>query len=70
MNKLKELRKENKISQKEIANKLQISQNGYSQYEGEKRDIPTKALHILANYYNTSIDYILGRTSEKKPYPK
>jgi len=70
MNNLKKLRKENKISQIELSSNLKLSQNGYSQYETEKRDIPTKVLHLLADYYNTSIDYILGRTNEKKPYPK
>lgn len=70
MNKLKELREENKISQVEIAKILKINQVGYHYYETEKRDIPTKVLNKLADYYNTSTDYILYRTDERKPYPK
>ncbi len=70
MNKLKELRTEKKLLQEDIAKVINITRVGYTLYETEKRDIPTKTLHILADYYNTSIDYILGRTNEKKPYPK
>jgi len=70
MNNLKKLRNDNKISQQDISQVLNLSQNGYSQYENEKRDIPTKVLHQLADYYKTSIDYILCRTNETKPYPK
>ena len=47
-----------------------MSQTGYSQYETETNDIPTLILKKLANYYNTSIDYILCLTNEKKPYPR
>lgn len=70
MNRLKELREEKKISQNEIASFLKITQVGYFGYESEKRDIPTKILSLLADYFNTSIDYILYRTNERKPYPK
>ena len=47
-----------------------MSQTGYNQYEIGKNDIPTKVLQQLADFYNTSTDYILGRTNETKPYPK
>ena len=47
-----------------------MSQTGYSQYETETNDIPTEILRNLADYYNTSIDYMLYRTDERKPYPK
>ncbi len=70
MNNLKKLREEKSLSQNELAKKLNINQVGYYYYETEKRDIPTKMLHKLADYYNTSIDYILNRTNTKKPYPK
>ena len=46
-----------------------MSQTGYSKYETGENDIPTPILLRLADYYNTSIDYILGRTDESKPYP-
>lgn len=47
-----------------------MSQTGYNQYEIGKNDIPTKVLIQLADFYDTSVDYLLGRTDEKKPYPK
>ena len=67
---LRDLRKDNDFTQKQIAQKIQMSQTGYNQYEIGKNDIPTKILKELSNIYNTSIDYILENTNEKKPYPK
>ena len=70
MNRLRELREDKDLFQKDIAKYLNMSQTGYSQYETETNDIPTEILKYLADYYNTSIDYILYRTDERKPYPK
>lgn len=70
MNRLKELREDKDLFQKDIAKYLNISQTGYSQYETETNDIPTEVLRNLADYYDTSIDYILYRTDERKPYSK
>jgi transcriptional regulator with XRE-family HTH domain len=70
MNRLKELREQNDIYQKDIARYLNMSQTGYSQYETETNDIPTQILKMLAKYYNTSIDYLLYLTDERKVYPK
>ncbi len=70
MNRLKELREDKDLYQKDIANMLNMSQTGYSQYETETNDIPTKILKKLAEFYNTSIDYLLYETDERKPYPK
>ena len=70
MNRLKLLRKENNLYQKDIASILGMSQTGYSQYETETNDIPTIVLIKLADYYNTSIDYILCRTDNKEPYKR
>lgn len=70
MNRLKELRKDNDIIQSEIAKILGITQTGYSKYEVETNDIPTDILKKIARYYNTSIDYLLYMTDERKPYPK
>ena len=70
MNRLKDLREDKDMYQKDIAKILGMSQTGYSQYETETNDIPTSILKKLAIYYNTSIDYILGLTNEKKPYPR
>ena len=70
MNRLKELREDKDLYQKDIAKILNMSQTGYSQYETEINDIPTKILKQLAEFYNTSIDYLLYETDERKPYPK
>lgn len=69
-NRIRNLREDNDLTQKQVAKILNMSQTGYSQYEIGKNDIPTRVLIILSNYYNTSIDYILGITDETKPYPK
>ena len=70
MNRLKDLREDRDLLQKDIAKVLNMSQTGYSKYEVETNDIPTEILKKLASYYDTSIDYILCITNEKKPYPK
>lgn len=62
---LKDLREDNDITQTEIAGILNIRQNTYSQYENQKRDIPISLLWKLADYYDTSIDYLVGRTDKK-----
>ena len=59
-NRLKQLREEEGLSQKQLAAMLNMSQTGYSKYETGENDIPTKVLIQLAKIYNTSIDYILG----------
>jgi len=67
---IRELREDNDLKQQDLADYLHCSQVAYSRYELGKRDIPTDVLIALADYYNTSTDYILGRTKEIKPYPK
>ena len=69
-NRLKDLREDHDLKQAALADYLQIHQTTYSDYELEKLNIPISVLHKLADYYGTSIDYLLGRTNEKKPYPK
>lgn len=59
---LKDLREDNDVKQKQIAEYLNIKQNTYSQYENGKREIPIETLCKLADFYNTSVDYIIGRT--------
>ena len=70
MNRLRELREEKDLFQKDIAKFLSMSQTGYSQYETETTDIPTSVLKKLANYYSTSIDYLLYQTDKREAYPK
>ena len=67
---LRDLREDNNLTQKQIGQLLNMSQTVYNQYEIGKNDIPTKILIKLAKFYNTSTDYILEITNEKKPYPK
>lgn len=67
---IRDLREDNDKTQTDIADLLHISQATYSRYETGDLDIPHSALQILADYYNTSVDYLLGRTDVQKPYPK
>ena len=60
---LKDLREDKDLMQKEVASVLGIDQRVYSNYETGKREIPTRFVVILADYYNTTTDYILGRTN-------
>lgn len=62
---IKDLREDHDILQKDIADLLGISQQYYSEYENGKRTIPVQHLITLAQYYDTSIDYIVGITNIK-----
>lgn len=62
---LKDLREDNDLKQKELAEYLHIKQNTYSQYENGQRQLPIDILIKLAEYYNVSTDYILGLSKEK-----
>ena len=66
---IKDLREDNDLTQKQLADYLHIKQNTYSQYETGQRQLPIEALIALAKYYKTSTDYILCLTEERKPYP-
>lgn len=63
---LKDLREDKDLFQKDIASLLNISQQYYSEYETGKRSLPIELLIILANFYNVSTDYILERTNKKE----
>ncbi len=65
---LKDMREDRDITQKEIAEFLNIKQNTYSQYETGQRQLPVDTLIKLALFFNTSTDYILELTDEAKPY--
>ncbi len=62
---LKDLREDSDLKQKELAEYLHIKQNTYSQYENGQRQIPIEVLIKLAKYYNVSTDYILGLSNKK-----
>ena len=67
---LKDIREDRDLTQREIAEHLHIRQNTFSQYENGHRDIPTEILIELARFFGTSTDYILGLTDEQTPYPQ
>ena len=67
---IRDLREDRDLSQKELANLLNIHQTTYSDYELCNLNIPISALHKLADFYGVSVDYLLGRTDVKTPYPK
>ena len=64
---IRDLREDNDLSQKQLAQILSMSQTGYSKYETGENDIPTQILIKLALYYNTSVDYLLGLTDSNEP---
>ncbi len=67
---LKNLREDHDLTQKQLSEYLSVSQVAYSYYELSRRSIPVEVLNKLSDYYNTSIDYILYKTNISKPYPK
>ena len=67
---IRDLREDSDLSQKQIAAILNCSQQVYSNYELGQRDIPTSILIKLAIFHHTSIDYLLGLTDNSKPYPR
>ena len=67
---IRDLREDHDLSQKDVADYLQMKQPQYSRYERGVRDVPTDVLIRLARLYKTSTDYILGVTDEPRPFPK
>ena len=62
---IRDLREDHDLTQRQVAQMLGMSQTGYSKYETGENDIPTAILIKLANFYKTSVDYILERTDTK-----
>ena len=67
---LKEIREDRDYKQEEIADVLEMTQEQYSLYERGIRLIPIDKLSKLADFYNTSVDYLIGRTDMREPYKK
>ena len=67
---IRNLRIDNHYTQKQLATYLSISQNTYTQYEIGVLNYPIDVLMKLADLYDVSVDYLLGRTNIKTPYPK
>lgn len=66
---LRDLREADNYTQEYIARMLSVSQRTYSRYENDERAIPLSSLCTLADFYHTSVDYLLNRTDYKEPYP-
>lgn len=66
---IRDLREDKDLTQTAIAEFLHIHQTTYSDYELGNLNVPISILWKLADFYNTSIDYLVGKTDEKKPYP-
>ena len=67
---IRDLREDKDLNQTQLATLLQVHQTTYSDYELGRVNVPVSALHKLADFYNVSVDYLLGRTDVKTPYPK
>lgn len=67
--KLRELREDNDLTQATLAALLRVHQTTYSDYERGNLNIPLSALDRLADYFHVSVDFLLGRTSVREPYP-
>ena len=65
---IRELREDRKLKQTQVAKMLGMSQTGYSKYETGENDVPTTILIKLAQFYDTSTDYILGLTDFTEKY--
>ena len=67
---IRNLRIDNSYTQQQIADYLNIKQNTYSQYETGALNYPVDILMKLADFYGVSVDYLVGLTDEKTPYPR
>lgn len=67
---IRDLREDHDLTQTMVGNAINVPQRTYSYYENGERTIPPEILCALADFYHTSIDYLLGRTNRKEPYEK
>lgn len=67
---IRDLREDADLKQRQIAEYLMCDQSLYSKYEREERPLPLELAEKLADFYHVSVDYLLGRTTVKTPYPK
>ena len=66
---IRDLREDLDLKQKTVAAELLCDQSLYSMFERGERPLPLELAERLADYYGTSVDYLLGRTDERRPYP-
>ncbi len=67
---IRNLREDRDLKQSELALVLSCTQACYSNYENGRREIPSASLAVLADFYAVSVDYLMGRTNTKIPYPE
>ena len=67
---IKELREDNDKTQQELANYLKIARTTYANYEDGRRSVPSEIWSDLADYYGISVDFLMGRTDVREPYPR
>ena len=67
---IRDLREYKDLNQEDMGKLLNCTQACYSNYENGKRDIPSDVWEKLADFYGVSVDYMMGRTNKKEPYPK
>ena len=67
---IRDLREDNDMKQKSVADYLMCDQLLYSKYERGERPLPLEYADKLAELYHVSVDYLIGRTNVKTPYPK
>ena len=66
---IRDMREDRDLSQREIGEAIGVPQRTYSHYENGQRVIPPEILIRLAQFHHTSVDYILGLTDKREPYP-
>ena len=66
---IRDLREDSDLTQKQVADYLLCDQSLYSKYERDERPLPLEYADKLADYYQVSVDYLIGRTTVKTPYP-
>ena len=67
---IRDLRVDRGLTQREVAELLHVSQNTYSQYEIGTNRFTLEAVMVLAEFYGTSMDYLVGLTDERRAYPR
>jgi len=67
---IRNLREDKDLTQAYMGKILNVTQKTYSRYENDERAIPVEILAKIADFHETSIDYLVGRTNVKQPYPK
>ena len=67
---IRDLRENKALKQNQIADLLMCDQSLYSKYERQERPLPLELADKLADYYDVSLDYLVGRTDVKEPYPR